>query len=120
MHVPEPIPTDVRDESFAGIDYHIRGQLVPELQVELSGAPVMFEHHVLLWKEPAVDIEVKKLAKGVKRMVAGPRLLRHAGHRAGSNRVLARLAGPGDPDPPFAGPGAARARAPVRCGERRP
>jgi uncharacterized protein (AIM24 family) len=71
MHVPEPIPTDLRDQSFAGIDYHVRGQLVPELQIELAGAPVMFEHHVLLWKEPGVDIEVKKLAKGVKRMIAG-------------------------------------------------
>ena len=71
MHVPEPIPTDVRDESFAGINYHIRGQLVPELQLELSGAPVMFEHHVLLWKEPNVEIEVRKLAKGIKRTIAG-------------------------------------------------
>jgi len=71
MHIPEPIPTDVRDESFAGVSYHIRGQLVPELQVELTSAAVMFEHHVLLWKEPAVQIELRKLAGGVKRMIAG-------------------------------------------------
>ena len=71
MHIPEPIPTDVHDESFAGVTYHIRGQLVPELQIELSGEPVMFEHHVLLWKEPAVQIELRKLAGGVKRKIAG-------------------------------------------------
>jgi len=71
MHIPEPIPTSVSDESFAGVTYHIRGELVPELQIELSSVPVMFEHHVLLWKEPAVQIELRKLAGGVKRMIAG-------------------------------------------------
>jgi uncharacterized protein (AIM24 family) len=71
MHIPEPIQTDVRDEAFAGVTYHIRGQLVPELQIELSGEPVMFEHHVLLWKEPGVQIELKKLPGGVKRKIAG-------------------------------------------------
>ncbi len=71
MNIPEPIPTDVRDEAFAGVNYHVRGQLVPELQIELSGAPVMFEHHVLLWKEPAVQIELRKLSGGVKRTIAG-------------------------------------------------
>lgn len=71
MHIPEPIPTDVHDETFAGVTYHIRGQLVPELQIELSSAPVMFEHHVLLWKETGVNIELRKLAGGVKRKLAG-------------------------------------------------
>ena len=71
MHIPEPIPTDIRDETFAGVTYHIRGQLVPELQIELSSAPVMFEHHVLLWKEPGVNIELRKLPGGIKRKIAG-------------------------------------------------
>ena len=71
MHIPEPISTDIRDETFAGVTYHIRGQLVPELQIELSSAPVMFEHHVLLWKEPAVNIELRKLPGGIKRKIAG-------------------------------------------------
>ena len=31
----------------------------------------MFEHHVLLWKEPAVQIELRKLPGGVKRKIAG-------------------------------------------------
>jgi uncharacterized protein (AIM24 family) len=71
MHIPEPISTDIRDETFAGVTYHIRGQLVPELQIELASAPVMFEHHVLLWKEPAVNIELRKLPGGIKRKIAG-------------------------------------------------
>ena len=71
MHIPEPIPTNIRDETFAGVTYHIRGELVPELQVDLTDARVMHEHHVLLWKEPGVDIELKKLPGGVKRKIAG-------------------------------------------------
>jgi uncharacterized protein (AIM24 family) len=71
MHIPEPIPTSVHDESFAGVTYHIRGELVPELQIELSDVRVMHEHHVLLWKETRVEIELKKLPGGVKRKIAG-------------------------------------------------
>jgi len=71
MHLPEPIPTAVQDESFAGVTYHIRGELVPELQVEISARPVMFEHHVLLWKETQLNIELKKLPGAVKRKIAG-------------------------------------------------
>ena len=71
MHLPEPIPHVVHDETFAGVTYHIRGELVPELQVELSGRSVMFEHHVLLWKETGVGIELKKLPGAVKRKIAG-------------------------------------------------
>ena len=71
MHLPEPIPTAVHDETFAGVTYHIRGVLVPELQLELSQQPVMFEHHTLLWKETGVKIELKALPGGVKRKIAG-------------------------------------------------
>ncbi len=71
MNLPEPIKTDIHDESFAGVTYHIRGQLVPELQVELSGVGVMHEHHVLLCKETRVEIGLKKLPGGIKRKIAG-------------------------------------------------
>ena len=71
MNLPEPIKTNITDESFAGVTYHIRGALVPELQIELSNEPVMFEHHTLLWKETAVKIDLRKLAGGVKRKIAG-------------------------------------------------
>ena len=71
MHLPQPIATDIHEESFAGVTYHIRGQLVPELQVELTERRVMHEHHVLLWKETGVDIELRKLKGGVKRKIAG-------------------------------------------------
>ena len=71
MQIPQPIPTQVHDESFAGVTYHVRGELVPELQVNLQSMRVMHEHHVLLWKETGVNIKLKKLPGGLKRKVAG-------------------------------------------------
>jgi len=71
MHLPEPIPPIVHDESFAGVTYHIRGELIPELQVEVGEQSVMFEHHVLLWKQTQVNIELRKLPGAVKRKIAG-------------------------------------------------
>ncbi len=71
VNLPEPIPASVHDEQFGGLTYHIRGELVPELQIEVGDASVMFEHHVLLWKQTQVNIEMKKLAGAVKRKIAG-------------------------------------------------
>jgi uncharacterized protein (AIM24 family) len=71
MHLPEPIQATAHDETFAGVTYHIRGELVPELQVEVGDASVMFEHHVLLWKQTDVNVELRKLPGAVKRKIAG-------------------------------------------------
>ncbi len=71
MNLPEPIKSTVHDETFAGVTYHVRGELVPELHVEVGQASVMFEHHVLLWKETKVQVELKKLPGAVKRKIAG-------------------------------------------------
>jgi len=69
--VPVLLPTTARDESFAGVKYHIQGELVPVLSVELSAMPLYYEHHVLLWKEPQVEIGVKAISGAFKRMIAG-------------------------------------------------
>jgi uncharacterized protein (AIM24 family) len=71
MHLPEPIPAVVHDETFAGVTYHIRGELIPELQVEVGEQSVMFEHHVLLWKQTQVNVELRKLPGAIKRKIAG-------------------------------------------------
>jgi uncharacterized protein (AIM24 family) len=72
MERPRILPTSTRDESFAGITYHLEGELVPVLTVELpSRASVYFEHHILLWKHPTVDIGLRPMAGALKRMVAG-------------------------------------------------
>ncbi len=71
MPVPTLLPTAARDETFAGVTYHIEGELVPALHVELSAMPVFFEHHILLWKDPRVDIGLKPLKGAIKRILSG-------------------------------------------------
>jgi uncharacterized protein (AIM24 family) len=70
---PAPVlkPTSAQAESFAGVTYHLDGELVPVLTVELGGVPVYFEHHVLLWKDTRTEIGVKQLAGAFKRVLSG-------------------------------------------------
>jgi uncharacterized protein (AIM24 family) len=71
MPVPALLPTAARDESYGGVVYHIQGELVPALSIELSAMPVYFEHHVLLWKDTQVQIGIKAIHGAFKRMIAG-------------------------------------------------
>ena len=71
MPVPTLLPTSTNEAKIAGLTYHIEGELVPVLHLELSQVPVYFEHHILLWKDPAVAIGVKPLKGAFKRMLAG-------------------------------------------------
>lgn len=71
MPVPILKPTAAHSETFAGVTYHIEGELVPVLHLELSGVPVYFEHYILLWKDLNVQIGIRPLAGGLKRVLAG-------------------------------------------------
>jgi uncharacterized protein (AIM24 family) len=71
MAIPKLLPTAMRDETFGGVTYHIEGELVPVLQVEIGSMPIYFEHHVLLWKDPSLQITIKQLAGAFKRMMSG-------------------------------------------------
>src|ERR1700733_15462948 len=71
MPVPVLKPTAARNETFAGVTYHIEGELVPVLHIELSGVPVYFEHYILLWKDLNVKIGIRPLSGGLKRVLAG-------------------------------------------------
>ena len=71
MPVPALLPTAARDETFAGVTYHIEGELVPVLHVEVKSANVYFEHHILLWKDPSVEIGIKSMQGAFKRILAG-------------------------------------------------
>lgn len=75
--MPEPIlkKTLIRDESFAGVTYHIEGELVPVLQIILSDTPIFFEHHILLWKSPSTRIGVKAVKGLLKRAISGMPIL---------------------------------------------
>ncbi len=73
MERPVLLPTSATDETYAGVTYHLDGELVPALTVELpaTGASVYFEHHVVLWKNPTVEINIRPMKGGLKRMMAG-------------------------------------------------
>jgi uncharacterized protein (AIM24 family) len=72
MERPKILPTQATDEMFANVRYHLDGELVPMLTVEMPpGGAVYFEHHVLLWKHPSVDIGLRPMQGTFKRMMAG-------------------------------------------------
>src|SRR5215469_541871 len=73
--MPGPTPvlkaTSAQAETFAGVTYHLDGELVPVLTLEISSTPVYFEHHVLLWKDTRTQIAIKPLAGAFKRVLSG-------------------------------------------------
>src|SRR6516165_9403527 len=65
-------PTTAQDETFAGVTYHLDGELVPALTVEIAPShSVYFEHHIMLWKTPTVQIGIRPMKGALKRMMAG-------------------------------------------------
>lgn len=72
MPPPQLLPTRVPDGVAPGLRYRIEGELVPVLHVELApGAGVFFEHHVVLYKDPALAIGMHPMQGAFKRLVAG-------------------------------------------------
>jgi uncharacterized protein (AIM24 family) len=69
--LPRLLPTSATAESFGGVTYHIDGELVPALTIDVSKSSVYFEHHILLWKHPTVRISLKQMKGALKRMMAG-------------------------------------------------
>src|SRR5215469_116028 len=69
---PQLLPTAVLDGHAPGLTYRIQGELVPVLHVWLDGSvPVIFEHHVVLWKDPGLDIGIHQMKGAFKRIIAG-------------------------------------------------
>jgi uncharacterized protein (AIM24 family) len=72
MSRPNLLATSAQDETFAGVTYHLDGELVPALTVELThGHSVYFEHHILLWKDTGIEIDLRPVKGAMKRMLAG-------------------------------------------------
>ena len=69
--LPKLMPTSAAAETFGGVTYHIDGELVPVLTVDVSKMPVYFEHHILLWKHTSIQIGLKAMKGALKRMMAG-------------------------------------------------
>jgi uncharacterized protein (AIM24 family) len=69
---PKLMPTEVPDGQGPGLFYRIEGELVPVLHLALDGnMPVFFEHHVVLWKQPQVDVAMHKMKGAFKRLIGG-------------------------------------------------
>ena len=69
---PVLLPTSRETESFIGYTYHLGGELVPVLTVDLeTGQSIYFEHHILLWKHTQVQIGLLPMKGALKRMMAG-------------------------------------------------
>jgi uncharacterized protein (AIM24 family) len=72
MQRPTLLARTATDETFAGVTYHLDGELVPALTVELNSAQtIYFEHHILLWKHPSVTIGLRAMKGALKRMMSG-------------------------------------------------
>lgn len=75
MASPIALPTRIPDGAGPGLSFRVEGELVPALHLSLSGeTTVLHEHHVLLWKQPQIDIQIAKLGglgKSLKRVLAG-------------------------------------------------
>ena len=69
---PTLLPTQVLAGRGPGLLYRIEGELLPALHVALDGStPVMFENHVLFWKQPQIDVRMRKMKGTFKRMISG-------------------------------------------------
>lgn len=69
---PQLMPSDIGTGEAPGVRYSIQGELVPVLHCWLDGSiPIFFEHHVVLWKDPGLDIGLRAMKGAFKRMVAG-------------------------------------------------
>ncbi len=72
MERPKLLSTSTPDETFAGYTYHLDGELVPALTVDLhEGQTIYYEHHILLWKNPGIVIKIRPMKGALKRMIAG-------------------------------------------------
>lgn len=84
MDRPLLLATTAADATYAGVTYHLDGELVPVLTVDVpQGESVYFEHHILLWKNPALNIAVRPMKGALKRMVAGIQIFVTEAHGPG-------------------------------------
>lgn len=104
MTAPTLLPTQAQAETFAGVTYHVDGELVPVLTVDIATVPVYFEHHILLWKSPTISIDIRPVAGAFRRFMAGMQIFvtEASGHgqisfsRDGAGHILAIHMNQGD------------------------
>jgi uncharacterized protein (AIM24 family) len=67
-----PRQRDMTEFRFSNSTCQVEGEIVPVAELALApGDAVFFEHHVLLWKEPAVPMAAMNTGGGMKRTLGG-------------------------------------------------
>jgi uncharacterized protein (AIM24 family) len=75
---------DMAKLQFGDSFCQIEGLYVPVADVNLAGSDsIYFTHHILLWKDPQVNITIMPLASGWKRVFAGLPLIMTQAHGPG-------------------------------------
>jgi uncharacterized protein (AIM24 family) len=63
---------DMTEIHFGNSTCQVEGEIVPVAEIRLAGGDaVYFEHHVMLWKDPAVTMTMMQMPGGMKRALAG-------------------------------------------------
>jgi len=63
---------DMSEVKFGSSICQVEGEIVPVAEITLGGNDsIFFEHHVLLWKDDTVRMDVMPLSGGIKRALAG-------------------------------------------------
>jgi uncharacterized protein (AIM24 family) len=63
---------DMTEFHFGNSTCQVEGEIVPVAEINLAqGDAVYFEHHVMLWKDVNVPMQVMQLPGGMKRMLVG-------------------------------------------------
>jgi len=71
-YLPKLLPTMIDEGQGPGVQFRTDGELVPALTMELDGTmSVFFEHHIVLWKTPSLEIGLHPMKGAFKRAIAG-------------------------------------------------
>jgi uncharacterized protein (AIM24 family) len=63
---------DMTELRFSNSTCQVEGEVVPVAELSLAqGDGVFFEHHVMLWKDPAVPLASRSTGGGIKRIIGG-------------------------------------------------
>ncbi|HEY1683820.1 MAG TPA: AIM24 family protein [Tepidisphaeraceae bacterium] len=63
---------DMSEMKFGNSTCQVEGEIVPVADINLgAGDSIFFEHHVMLWKDESVRMDVMPLQGGIKRALAG-------------------------------------------------
>src|SRR5271168_5245970 len=63
---------DMSEVKFGSSICQVEGEIVPVAEITLGGRDaIFFEHHVMLWKDVTVRMDVMPLQGGIKRALAG-------------------------------------------------